>query len=174
MNEFLQETFGEEALTFEQFNERLGGNTGIKLVNAADGSFVPKSELDTINSQLADAQANAEKYADFDAQLQAAKDEGVNALNAYKLEVEMSKAFTAANVADEVSVKANLNMDNVKFDEDGKLTGLDEQLNSLKESKPFLFTTPQKKLNLGGSTQGVKGGKASTGIKGAVDEYYNK
>ena len=28
MNEFLQETFGGEALTFEQFNEKLSG-TGI-------------------------------------------------------------------------------------------------------------------------------------------------
>lgn len=177
-NEFLQDTFGGEALTFEQFNERLGNNADIKLANTADGSYVPKSEFDALSGQLADAQAtaktNAEKYADFDSQLQAAKDEGAAALNAYKLEVEVSKAFAAANVADEVSVKANLNMDNVKFGEDGKLTGLDDQLKSLKESKPHLFEEAQKKLNLGGSTAGVGDSKKISGIDGAVAEYYSK
>lgn len=178
MNEFLQDTFGGEALTFEQFNEKLGGNAGIKLVNAADGSYVPKSEYDSVNGQLAQAQAtaksNAEKYADFDSQLQAAKDEGAAALQAYKLDVEVSKAFAAANVADEVSVKANLNMDNVKFGEDGKLTGLDEQLKSLKKSKPHLFKEEQKKLHLGGSTAGAGAPKNTGGIKGAVADFYSK
>ena len=176
MNEFLQETFGGEALTFEQFNEKLG-NEGIKLVNAADGSYVPKADYDAVNGQLSEAQAsaktNAEKYADFDAQLQAAKDEGTAALNAYKLEVEISKAFSAAGIADEVSVKANLNMDNIKLGDDGKLEGLEEQLKALKESKPFLFTEPQKKLNLGGSTQGVRVTKAK-GLGAALAEHYSK
>lgn len=178
MNEFLQDTFGGEALTFEQFNERIGNNADIKLANTADGSYVPKADFDAVNGQLADAQAtaktNAEKYADFDSQLQAAKDEGVNALNAYKLEVEMSKAFADAKVADEVSVKANLNMDDVKFGEDGNLIGLKEQLASLKESKPHLFEKEQKKLNLGGSTAGVGASKNTGGINGAVAEYYSK
>ncbi len=178
MNEFLQDTFGGEALTFEQFNERLEGNTDISLANTADGSFVPKADYDALSGQLAEAQetakTNAEKYADFDSQLQAAKDEGTAALNAYKLDVEVSKAFAAANVADEVSVKANLNMENVKFGDDGKLTGLDDQLKSLKESKPHLFNEEQKKLNLGGSTAGVGASKNKGGISGAVAEYYSK
>lgn len=177
MNDFLQDTFGGEALTFEQFNEKLGGNAGIKLVNAADGSYVPKSEYDAVNGQLAQAQAtaksNAEKYADFDSQLQAAKDEGAAALQAYKLDVEVSKALAAAHVADELSVKANLKLDNVKFDDDGKLTGLDEQLKSLKETKPFLFAQEEKKLNLGGPAPGVKAIK-SNGLGTALSEYYGK
>lgn len=177
-NEFLQETFGSEALTFEQFNEKLGGNSGIKLVNAADGSYVPKADYDNINSQLLTARKeskdNAEKYADFDEKLQAAKDEGAAALNAYKLDVAVSNAFKSANVADEVSVKANLNMENVKFDDEGKLTGLDEQLAELQKNKPFLFTQPIKKLSLGGSAAGAGAIKSTGGIKGAVAEFYGK
>lgn len=173
MNEFLQETFGEEALTFEQFNEKLSGSENIKLANVADGSYVTKEDYDNINGQLADAKANEEKYADFEAQLQAAKDEGTNALNAYKLEVEISKALVAANAVDEVSVKANLKLDDIKFGEDGSLTGLNEQLEELKKNKPFLFKTEEKKLNLGGPTQGIKV-KKSSGLGAAISEHYNK
>lgn len=156
MNEFLQETFGDEALTFDQFNEKLSGSENIKLANIADGSYVTKEDYDNINGQLADAKANEEKYADFDAQLQAAKDEGTNALNAYKLDVEISKALVSANVVDEVSVKANLKLDDIKIGEDGKLTSLNEQLEVLRKDKPFLFKpeTVEPTLNLGGPTPG--------------------
>jgi len=156
MNEFLQETFGEEALTFDQFNEKLSGSENIKLANIADGSYVSKEDYDNINSQLADARANEEKYADFEAQLQAAKDEGAKALDAYKLGVAISNGIAAANAVDEVSVKANLKLDDIKFGEDGNLTNLNEQLEELKKNKPFLFKseTVEPTLNLGGPTSG--------------------
>ena len=171
--EFLKEIFGDEALTFEQLNERLSANESIKIVNAADGSYVPKEEYDALNEKLTEANANAEKYVDFDQQLQAAKDEGVAQLNAYKRDVEISKAFGAAQVSDEVSVRANLNLDDVRLGDDGKLTGLTDQLTALKESKPYLFTQPQQQLELGGSTQGSGTGSTPKGIEAAVDEYYN-
>lgn len=173
MNEFLQETFGGEALTFEQFNEKLNGSENIRLANVADGSYVSKEDYDKLSGQLKDATANAEKYADFEAQLQAARDEGETKLNAYKLDVEISRALLAANVADEVSVKANLKLGDVKIGEDGKLIGIDEQLKRLKESKPFLFKQEQKKLNLGGSTPGIKVTKSS-GLGAALSEHYRK
>lgn len=93
-------------------------------------------------------------------------------LNEYKFDVEVSKALTCANVADEISVKANIDMSKVKFDEKGNLTGLEEQLNKLKENKPFLFKAEQKpKLNFGGSTPGI-GHKNISGLKGAIEEHY--
>ena len=199
MLDFLKDTFGDEALTFDQLTERLSKNQSIKVVNAADGSYVPKetynkllaevagkgyvprkelddlkAKYDDISAKYADAQTNAEKYADFDQQLQAAKDEGAAQLNAYKRDVEISKAFSAAQVSDEVSVRANLKLDEVQLGEDGKLTGLDDQLAALKESKPYLFTQPQQQLELGGSTQGAGGDAPVKGIAGAVAEYYDK
>lgn len=173
MLDFLKDTFGDEALTFDQLNERLSKNDSIKVVNAADGSYVPKEELDALNQKLTEANTNAEKYADFDQQLQAAKDEGVAQLNAYKRDVEISKAFVAAQVSDEVSVRANLNLDDVQLGEDGKITGLDNQLTALKESKPYLFTQPQQQLELGGSTPGAGTSTVPKGIEGAVNEFYN-
>lgn len=174
MLDFLKDTFGDKALTFDQLNERLSKNEAIKVVNAADGSYVPKEDYDALNQKLIDANANAEKYADFDQQLQAAKDAGVAQLNAYKRDVEISRAFAAAQVSDEVSARANLKLDDVQLGDDGKLTGLDEQLTALKESKPYLFTQPQQQLELGGSTQGVHGDTSVKGIDAAVAEYYSK
>lgn len=174
MYDFLKAVYGDEALTFDQLSERLSQNEEIKVVNAADGSYVPKEEYDALSDQLKDATANAEKYADFDQQLQVVKDEGEAKLNAYKRDVEISKAFVTAQVSDEVSVRANLNLDDVKLGEDGKLTGLDEQLTALKESKPYLFTQPQQQLELGGSTPGASTDKPIKGIEAAVAEYYNK
>lgn len=175
--EFLKEIFGEEPLTFEQLSEKLKNRTDIVVVNAADGAYVPKSELDAVNEQLTEvrntAQADAEKYKDFDAQLQAAKDDGANALNAYKRDVAISQALSAANAADEVSVRANLNLDGVSFGEDGKLTGLDEQLESLRTAKPFLFKEPEKLLDLGTSTAGVKGAGEVKGLEAAVADFYS-
>lgn len=174
MIDFLKKIFGDEALTLDQLSERLSADASIKLVNIADGSFVPKEELDKISGQLAEATAAAEKYADFDAQLQAAKDEGEQKLTAYKREVAISKALTDARVADEVSVRANLKLDDLRLADDGSAVGLSDQLTALKESKPFLFKQDQPKLELGGPTQGTTGGAVPKGIAGAVDEFYSK
>lgn len=175
--EFLKEIFGGEPLTYEQLQEKLKEHPEIEVVNAAGGAYVPKSELDAANEQLTEAKAkaqeDAEKYKDFDAQLQAAKDEGANALNAYKRDVAISQALSAANAADDVSVRANLDLEGVTIGEDGKLAGLDEQLENLKTAKPFLFKEPEKLLDLGTSTSGVKGAGEIKGLEAAVADFYS-
>lgn len=176
--EFLKQLFGGEALTFEQLTEKLSEREDIVPVNAAGGAYVPKSELDAANEKLKAAQdeakANAEKYKDFDAQLQAAKDEGANALSAFKLETAITQGLKAANIRDEVSVRANLNLDGVTLGEDDKLTGLEEQLEGLKAEKPFLFKEPEKLLDLGTSTSGVKNIGEVKGLDAAVAEFYSE
>lgn len=176
--EFLKEIFGGEPLTYEQLQEKLKEHPEIEVVNAAGGAYVPKSELDEANEQLTEAKAkaqeDAEKYKDFDAQLQAAKDEGADALNAYKRDVAISQALSAANAADEVSVRANLNLEAVTFGEDGKLTGLEEQLTGLKTDKPFLFKEPEKLLDLGSPTSGVKSAGEVKGLEAAVADFYSE
>lgn len=64
-----------------------------------------------------------------------------------------------------MSVKANIDMSKVSQAEDGSITGLDEQLAELKQSKPFLFKSeeePKKKLDLGGPTGGAKAKSVQT------------
>lgn len=173
----LKSLFGEEALTFDQFAEKLKGEKNLKLENLADGRYVDKYKFDDVSKQL---QCANEKYADYDKlkeELSVLKADGDKKLNEYKLQVELEKALAAANSADEVSVKANLNMDTITFGEDGKLTGLDDQIAKLKTDKPFLFKQTDKKpdpvLNLGGSTPGAKVEKTD-GIKGAVEDFYSE
>ena len=173
MIDFLKQIFGDEALTFDQLSERIKADASLNIVNIADGSYVPKSDYDAVNDQLVEANAKAVQYADFDQQLQAAKDEGAAQLTAYKRDVEISREFAAAHVSDEVSVRANLDLEAVKLGEDEKLTGLSDQLAALKESKPYLFNEPQQKLELGGSTPGATGGGTPKGIEAAVADYYN-
>lgn len=58
-------------------------------------------------------------------------------LNDYKFEQAVESAINNAGAADLVSVKANIDMSKVSQTEDGSITGLDEQLAELKQSKPF-------------------------------------
>ena len=173
MIDFLKQIFGDEALTFDQLSERVEADASLNIVNIADGAYVPKSDFDAVNDQLTEANAKAAQYADFDQLLQAAKDEGAAQLAAYKRDVEISRELAAAHVSDEVSVKANLDLNAVKLGEDEKLTGLSDQLAALKESKPYLFNEPQPKLELGGSTPGANSSGAPKGIEAAVADYYN-
>lgn len=153
--EFLKDIYGEEALTYEQFCEKVKSTEGITIGNIASGEYVTKKDYDELSQQL-----NLEKT------------NSVKKLNEYKFGVELSRAFVAAGVADEVSAKANLNMEKIKLDEDGKITGLTEQLTDLKETKPYLFKTEKPpKLNLGGSTPGADQSNLN-GLKGAIEEYY--
>lgn len=153
--EFLKDIYGEEALTYDQFCEKIKSAEGITIGNIASGKYVAKKDYDDLSQQLEQEKTNSAKK-----------------LNDYKFGVEMSRTFGVAGVADEVSVKANLDMDKIKLGEDGKITGLGEQLTGLKETKPYLFKAENPpKLNLGGSTPGASQPK-SNGLKGAIEEYY--
>jgi len=50
---------------------------------------------------------------------------------------------------------------------------LDDQLAGLKTSKPYLFNEPEKLLDLGASTEGVKNVGEVKGLSAAVAEFYN-
>lgn len=171
--DFLKDIYGDESLTYDQLCEKVNANDKIKIANIADGQYVNKQEYDGISEQL---RQTKEKLADYDpewkSKLATVQADSKKELNEYKFTTEVSKALTLANVADEISVKANLDMEKIKLGEDGKITGLEEQLTTLKESKPYLFK-PDKppKLNLGGPTSGLKQQNTNS-LKAAIEEHY--
>lgn len=57
-----------------------------------------------------------------------------------KLDNAVEAALTAAGAKNSKTVKALLDMAEVAFDESGKLSGLDEQLKSIKETDGYLFS----------------------------------
>lgn len=183
--ELLKSLFNGEALTFEQFSEKVNQSADVKLGNLADGQYVDKHKYDELNTQLKDAntqlKAANEKYADYDpewkSKLEQAQADGDKKLSDYKFEQSVEKAIGEFGAADLVSVKANLDMSSVSQDTDGKISGLSEQLDKLKTEKPFLFKSedkPEPKLNLGGSTQGAKSGQIKKDISEMTYEEYKE
>lgn len=172
----LKALFGDDALTFDQFAEKVNNSTDVKLGNLAGGQYIEKEKYDDVSKQLETANANLEGYDhDWQTKLARAQADGEKKLNDYKFEQSVESAINNAGAADLVSVKANLDMSKIAQGEDGKITGLDEQLAEPKTNKPFLFKSdePQKKLNLGGPTGGAKA-KSGSNIKSAVEDFYKK
>ena len=56
-----------------------------------------------------------------------------------KKDYEIRLALNNANVRNEIAVRALLDLDKVSFDDNNTLTGLDEQLATLKENESYLF-----------------------------------
>ena len=172
--EILKGLFGEEALTFEQFAEKVNNAADVKLGNLAGGQYIEKEKFDDLSKQLETANASLADYdPEWQTKLAQAQAEGEKKLNDYKFEQSVENAINSSGAADLVSVKANLDMSKVAQAEDGTITGLSEQLAELKTNKPFLFKSdePQKKLNLGGPTGGVKA-KAGSSVRSAVEDFY--
>lgn len=174
--EMLKAIFNGEALTFDQFAEKINQSADVKLGNLAGGQYVDKNKYDDISRQLETANASLADYdPEWKSKLEQAQAEGDKKLNDYKFEQAVESAINNAGAADIVSVKANIDMSKVTQSEDGSIVGLDEQLTELKQSKPFLFKTEEqkKKLDLGGPTGGAKA-KSGSNLKSAVEDYYNK
>ena len=148
--EILKALFGDEALTFEQFAEKVNNAADVKLGNLAGGQYVEKDKYDDVSKKLETANANLEGYdPDWQNKVKQAQLDGDKKLNDYKFEQAVESAINNAGAADLVSVKANIDMSKVSQAEDGSITGLDEQLAELKQSKPFLFKSEEEpKRNL--------------------------
>lgn len=175
--EMLKALFGGETLTFDQFAEKVNQSADVKLGNLAGGQYVDKNKYDDVSRQLETANASLADYdPEWKSKLEQAQADGEKKLNDYKFEQSVEKAIADSGAADVVSVKANLDMSTVVPGEDGEISGLSEQLEKLKTTKPFLFKTaePDPKLNLGGSTPGAKSGQIKKDISDMSYEEYKE
>lgn len=146
--EFLKEL----GLTQEQIDKIMAenGKDVEKYKTAAEGS---KAELDGLKTQLAERdtqlkelQANAGDNTTLKQQLEAlqqANKEQQTAFNQQMQEMRFQSALSTellkANVVDADLVGVKLDKNKVKLNEDGTLTGLSEQLETLKKDYSFLF-----------------------------------
>ena len=60
--EILKGLFGEEALTFEQFAEKVNNAADVKLGNLAGGQYIEKDKFDDLSKQLETANASLADY----------------------------------------------------------------------------------------------------------------
>lgn len=156
--DFLKPILGDDL--FAQVVAKIPDDGKIVLVNAADGTHIPKAKFDEVNeakkgltAQLTDLTT---KLATL--QQQAAGQEGLQTTIAAlqkqvaDKETELkSTAFKSAltdsirgfNVHDPAVVLPLLKMDSIKQGEDGTISGLREQMDTMKTSRPYLFTQTQ-------------------------------
>ena len=102
--EILKALFGDEALTFEQFDEKVNNAADVKLGNLAGGQYIEKEKYDDVSKQLETANANLEGYdPDWQTKLAQAQADSEKKLNDYKFEQSVESAINNAGAADLVS-----------------------------------------------------------------------
>lgn len=171
----LKEILGEEL--YSQVTDKLGDK---KIAIVSDGNWIPKAKFDDVNTEkneyktqidnlnqelgklkekLKDNDNANETIADLQKQI-ADKEielEKTRKSNAIKLEV------LKANPNDVADILPHLKDDTITIAEDGTITGLKEQLEGLKESKPYLFKEAEPQGTGGSLGNGGRGtGKVIT------------
>ena len=128
-----------------------------------DGNYIPKPRFNEVNEEN---KALKKTIADYDKQLEdLKKSSGDNTAlqeqiallqqqNAQqkktheaeianlKLDNAIEIALSSAKAKNNKALKAMIDMSKVKLDEDGKLTGFDEQVETLKKSDEYMFDMP--------------------------------
>lgn len=186
--EFLKEILGEEL--YAQVAAKLKGNDSVKLANLATGEYVSKSKYDA--EQLAKdkrIQELTDKIKNFEGvdvkQLQTDvenwKTKYNQDLESARLDSAIQLAIAKSGTLSEKALMGLLDKDKIKFDKDGKLTGLDEQIEAIKKEDSFLFKAaePNKPkegddVELGGNHGGSPKPEAPTTLAAAISERYNK
>lgn len=137
-----------------------------KVMDSLDGNFVTKTRFNEINEEN---KTLKQSVADRDKQLEdLKKSSGDNAalqqqisdlqqqnadqqkaheaeLNQLKLDNAIDTALTAAGAKNIKAVKPFIDTTKVKLGDDGKLTGLDEQLKEVQKTEGYLFAEKQQK-----------------------------
>lgn len=184
--EFLKEILGEEL--YAQVAAKLEGNDSVKLANLATGEYVSKSKyVDELAVKDKRIQELADKIKNFEGvdvkQLQTDvenwKIKYNQDLESARLDSAIQLAIAKSGTLSEKALMGLLDKDKIKFDKDGKLTGLDEQIEAIKKEDSFLFKAaePNKPKEgddvvLDGDHGGSPKPEAPTTLAAAVSEHY--
>lgn len=102
-----------------------------------------KKQLEDLKKTAGDNAALTQQIADFQTQMQQKETEHQKEIKDLKL-TSAIKMSIAASAQDGDLVAGLINRDKLILGDDGKITGLDEQVKALKESRPFLFKQEEK------------------------------
>lgn len=171
----LKKLLGDEL--YNQVVEKLGDK---KIAIVSDGNWFPKDKFDAVNNdkntykkqiddlnielgklqvKLKDNDDASETIEGLKKQIQDKETELVNIRKANAIKLEALKA----NPNDVADIIPHLKQDVITVSENGTVTGLSEQLEALKESKPYLFKEVEPKGTGGSKGAGFKGKKESAG-----------
>lgn len=102
-----------------------------------------KKQLEDLKKTAGDNADLTKQIADFQTQMQQKEAAHQKEIKDLKL-TSAIKMSVATSAQDGDLVAGLINRDKLILGDDGKVTGLDEQLKALKESKPFLFKQEEK------------------------------
>jgi myosin heavy subunit len=149
-----------------------------KVMGELDGNFVPKTRFNEVNEenktlktaakehekQLETLKAAAGDNENLKEQIATLQQQNKDQQKAHETELKQLKfdnalesALVAAGAKSTKAVKAMLNVDNVKLNDDGKFSGLDEQLTALKTSDAYMFAEQQTNQTFKGFQPGATG-----------------
>jgi len=172
-NEFLQEVFGSEALTFDQFSEKLGDRT---LADLSTGEYVGKHKFDAMetkyngaNDLLAEANAKLEGYdPEWKTKMEGAQAEAdAKAMGILKA-FAVNSAVAAAGTIDPEVVAMLIDREKVTIDGE-TVSGISEQIEELRKNKPHLFEDNGGRAKF---TKGTSGGRGTSDADAAVEARY--
>lgn len=160
----------------EELYNKVTSKLGDKKIMVDDGNFIPKARFDKVNDQKKELETQLKTTSETietlkknnsdNETLQSTISEHEKTIEKLKKEAEdkdfsysLRDALKEAGCIDSKALEVYLTKENLKL-EDGKIVGLEEQLNSLKESKTYLFkdTIPQDTGGLGNFNRNTAAG----------------
>lgn len=155
--DFLESLFGTpaegkapKAMTYSELEAAIDGADNLQLVNLSAGGYVSQSEYDTLNGQLDDANGKLKDYdPEWKTKLEQAGTDADAKVAGVVKEYAIRMAVNAAGTIDPDVVKLLIKPDDVKVDGDN-VTGIAEQLETLRKDKPYLFKDNGGKPYFGG------------------------
>lgn len=171
-----------DGLTKEQIDEILG------LHQVDDANWKAKlsskdKEIENLQDTVKDQNEKIDKYKDVDIEeLQKNNNDWQskydNDIAALKKTHAIEDVITSSKPKNKKALMALLDMDKVTLGDDGKLSGLDEQIKAVKKENSFLFEddkpTGPTNISLGGNHSGRAGIDTPVTLGDAVSQHYNE
>ena len=143
-----------------------------------------KLKAESLETQVNDANTEIQKFKDMDIDgikkaaddwketAEKAKADADKQISQMKFDYALSAALTGAKAKNTKAVKALLDMDGLKFnDNDGKIVGLDEQLAQIKTDNDYLFESDEPAPEF---VKGTNGGSGNVGGKKPSEMTYTE
>lgn len=143
-----------------------------------------KLKAESLETQVNDANTEIQKFKDMDIDgikkaaddwketAEKAKADADKQISQMKFDYALSAALAGAKAKNTKAVKALLDMDGLKFnDNDGKIVGLDEQLAQIKTDNDYLFESDEPAPEF---VKGTNGGSGNVGGKKPSEMTYTE
>lgn len=101
-------------------------------------------DLKKLRSQVKDNEGLTKQFNDLKSKYDKDTADLTQKLATNRLNSAIDQSLSKANVRNNKAIRGLLNMDEIKLDDDGNLTGLDDQIKSLHKSDAYLFNEGQK------------------------------